>query len=435
MAEHLESRGHEVIFLLNRALATPDEDFAASLARRVPGARVATFRAPWPCFAADPANDWRQAAARVLRELAVAALEPDFVHVSSLLPDGWADDAVASVSDLGPHVPVALIQHDLIPLVMQDLYLPPGHFRDYYLGKVDCVAQADLLLAISDYSRQEVMDLLGVPAGRVVNISSAADRLFFDLRPSATEVERVLTSFGLVPGFLLYVPGGFDPRKNVERLIRAYGTLPPGMRRKHPLVLGSRLDPGRREALEGLAAQAGLGPRELVLSDYVSDEQLVCLYRSCAAYIFPSLHEGFGLPALEAMACGAPVLASSRSSIPEAVGLDEALFDPSDEQQMASRMQKILTDASFRERLRRHGEQQARRFSWERSAALAVAAIEQRHVELLEEGWTRVPKDQLPDCEAALQRLQQRRTSVGPDENDLTAFRACWEANVNPVEP
>jgi len=128
-----------------------------------------------------------------------------------------------------------------------------------------------------------------------------------------------------------------------------------------------------------LAGRCGLGQDTLVLTGYVPDDDLVSLYNLATAFVFPSLHEGFGLPALEAMACGTPVIGSDASSIPEVIGRADALFDPTDEAAMSAKIEQVLVDEGLRASLRSHGLVQARQFSWDASAERALAGFEQLH--------------------------------------------------------
>lgn len=430
MGRHLVERGHEVVCLVSEAFKGDLNDLKADIQAQLTKDSLATFCIPSPCAAAWPENAWRQMAARLLREHAIACLEPDFVHVPALLADGWGDDAVASVGLLGVHIPVSLTQHDLIPLVMEDIYMPPGPFRDYYLTKLEGVKQADLFLAISEYSRKEALEYLSVQDDRVVNISSAAEAEFWHPEHDTSKINATLSKLGLKPGFLLYAPGGFDYRKNLERLLEAYALLPGKVRAEHQLVIASQLDPGRREILNHSMVSFGLWPGEVLLTDYIPDLALKHLYCECFAYIFPSLHEGFGLPVLEAMSCGAPVIASNRTSIPEVVGLDEALFDPTSTQSMADKMMQVIQEKGFRDRLLEHARWQPKRFSWEHSSRLAVEAIERRHAELKEGGWQRTPAAQLPSCDMLLNRVEQLVPDCVPTADDISTFRKCFESNL-----
>lgn len=430
MANHLISRGHEVICLLSEAFQNGMPELKDDILKSAPGVRLASFSFPTPCAAAWPENLWRQMAARMLREHAIACLEPDFVHVPALLADGWGDDAVGSIGVLGVHIPTSLTQHDLIPLAMADIYMPPGSFCDYYMEKLQGVKQADLFLAISEYSRQEVITLLSVPADDVIHISSAADSLFNSTISTPQQVKHLFERYNLKPGFLLYAPGGFDPRKNIDRLLEAYALLPADIQANHQLVIASKLDDGRRMVLEGKANKLGIRSIDLILTDYLPDDELISLYRACYAYIFPSLHEGFGLPALEAMLCGAPVIASDCTCIPEVIGNDEALFDPYDSKSMADKIMAIISDNNFRQRLIDHSAIQPHKFSWEKSAQIAVDALEQKSNKLKRAGWTVTKKSALPSCTEMLEKLAVLIPTVSPDDHDLSVFKACYLNNL-----
>lgn len=430
MARLLLVRGHEVICLLNAAFENGMEVLKADITAQVPQAKLEVFQVITPCAAAWPENAWRQMAARLLRELAIASLEPDFVHIPALLADGWGDDAVASVGLLEFQIPVSLTQHDLIPLVMAESYMPPSPFRDYYMVKLENAKKADLLLAISEYSQREAIEWLNLKPEYVVNISSAADGHFWQSTKNSLACQGALQSLGVRDGFFLYAPGGFDYRKNIDRLFEAYAMLPVEVRTNHQLVIASSLDPGRREILSGSFERYGLRPSDVLLTDYVSDKTLKHLYSSCFAYVFPSLHEGFGLPALEAMSCGAPVIASNCTSIPEVVGMEEGLFDPYDPCSIATRLLQLHTDAEYRTRLLEHAKIQPSHFSWQASAKTAVDAIVNRHHQLVSEGWRASTKSDIPSCENLLERMSKLVPSAQPSLDDLTAFRMSYEHNL-----
>ncbi|MDO6388166.1 glycosyltransferase family 1 protein [Uliginosibacterium sp. 31-12] len=426
MANRLMSRGHEVVCLLSEAFSDGLHELRDDIRRNAPGARLTSFRIPSPCAAGAPENAWRQMAARILREHAIACLEPDFVHVPALLADGWGDDSVGSVGMLGVHIPTSLTQHDLIPLVMADEYMPEGPFRDYYMRKLADAKKADLLLAISEYSRSEAIEWMAMPPDDVVHISSATDACFLEARRSSKEIAEVLARIGVSQGFIFYAPGGFDVRKNMKRLLEAYAILPTDVRSRHQLVVASMIDESLRKQLTSIAAELGLRQGEFVMTGYVPDHELICLYQACTLYVFPSLHEGFGLPVLEAMAAGAPVIASNCSCIPEVVGLDEALFDPYSVESMSGKMLHGLRDGAFRARVKVHGEQWHKQFSWERSAAIAVEALEKKAAILREGGWAPAKTESLPACDQMLEKINDLSIS---GQSDLECFRQCFEAN------
>ena len=321
-------------------------------------------------------NIWRTRASEILREEHIASLKPDVLHVASLF-EGWLDDVVTSVHTVPAlKTPTAVTLYDLIPYVMSEIYLNDAGYKKYYLKKLESLKRSDLLLAISESSRKEVIKHLMIKPDRVVNISAAVDSNFQPQNLSVQSAEILQGKYGISRPFVFYVPGGFDPRKNFDRLLEAYAELPTGVRKAHQLVIGSKAPDAIIDHLHAKSKALGLEQDELVLTGYVDHTDLLGLYSTCALYVFPSLHEGFGLPALEAMACGAPVIASNSTSLPEVIGREDALFDPKSISEMTQLIQKGLTDQAFINSLISHGPLQASKFSWERSACDALDAFE-----------------------------------------------------------
>lgn len=420
-------RHHTITIVLNKNLTGDVSELVSSLTSIQPDVKFLYFRVPTPCEGRHSDNEWRHRAAEILREYFLSQLQPNFLHVTTMLADCWRDESIASVCAYF-YTPTALTHYDLIPLAMEEAYLPEGQFRREYFRKIESVKRADLLLAISGYSRTEAIELLHLEKSSVVNISSAVEEDFSNV--DTTLRPDVMARLGLRKGFLLYAPGGFDPRKNLNRLIEAFATLPPNLRSGHQLVIVSKLSDGQLEAWTWKGGEAGLSAGELVLTDYVSDNDLKQLYSACHAYVFPSLHEGFGLPALEAMAFGAAVIASECTSIPEAVGIEEALFDPRSVESIARRLEQVLTDDEYLERLRSHSAIQLTKFSWQKTAILALDAIETAHGKIVQP----IPRQNQHVAEDLLKLLSNARISVEPSEDDLRQFRVCFEENKLMVE-
>lgn len=322
----------------------------------------------------DPDNQWRIHAGELVREQALAELRPDIVHVSSLF-EGFGDDAVTSIGQSGEHLPTAVTLYDLIPLINANTYLDNPHVKSWYYRKLQALKRADLLLAISESSRQEGLNWLHLPQERVVNISSAVDERFCVQQIQESDLQALRQRYRLSRPFVMYT-GGIDLRKNIEALIRSFAALRGTLRQQYQLAIICSVQPLDRERLLRLAQQSGLGKDDLVLTGFVPDQDLPMLYHACALFVFPSWHEGFGLPALEAMACGAPVIAANTSSLPEVIGRTDALFDPRDEAAITEKMHSVLTDQAFANNLRVHGLQQAKKFSWDACAKTAITAFE-----------------------------------------------------------
>ena len=370
---------HEVLIALNGAFADSIAPLRAAFAGLLPPDAIRVWHSPLTPGQA-PAFGLRRAAER-LREAFLASLEPDMVHVSSLF-EGPHDGAVTGCGTFAP-LPTSVTLYDLIPLLRPDTYLPDPAARAEYLGRLEHLARADLLLSISESSRQEAINHLkhlGVTADRCVNVSTAADAHFTPSQISGDAAAALRERLGLTRPFVMYT-GGIDPRKNIEGLVRAFAALPPDVRDAHQLAVVCAARPESRDALLALASRHGLKPGQLVLTGFVSEEDLVALYTLCKGFVFPSLHEGFGLPALEAMACGAAVITSGSSSLPEVVGRADALFDETSDSAIGDAMLRLLTDDDWRAGLRQHGLRQARLFSWDATARRALQAFESFHAQ------------------------------------------------------
>lgn len=369
---------HEVILALSGLFPDTIESIRAAFDDLLPQENIRVWHASGPVQEERPGNESRRETAELLREAFLASLKPDVIHISSLF-EGYVDDAVTSIGRFDTDTPTSVILYDLIPLLNPDHYLKPNpNYERYYLRKVEHVRRASLYLAISDFSREEGIKALGVEENRVVSISTAIDAHFQPQTIDEATASRLRQKFGICRPFILYT-GGADERKNLPRLIKAFATLPAPLRASHQLLLAGKMTDGNVAEFKRLAKAAGIKSDELCFTGYVSDDQLVQLYNLCKLFVFPSWHEGFGLPALEAMACGAPVIGANTSSLPEVIGLDAALFDPLDVAAIATRMAQVLEDDAFRAMLREHGLQRVKKFSWDKSAKRAIVAWESLH--------------------------------------------------------
>ncbi len=236
--------------------------------------------------------------------------------------------------------------------------------RRYYNGQVArAVTIADHILADSHATKADLIDLLGVPASKVTVVWLAPDARF---KPQPLRAGRP----GVPDRYLLFV-GTFEPRKNVAGLLSAYRLLLDRDTSAPPLVIA-----GRRGWLfdKALARVERLGlHRRVLFLDAPADDDLVALYNGAATLALPSYYEGFGLPVLEAMACGVPVVISDRGSLPEIAGGAALVVDPDDADALATAIEQILHDPSLAEQLRQKGLARAAEFTWERCARETLA--------------------------------------------------------------
>ena len=371
-----QNRGeHEIILALNGLFPDTVESVRAAFAGILPQENIRVWYAPTPVRACDGRNLWRGKTAQYLRESFLASLRPDVLLVSSLF-EGFGDDAVCSIGEFAPEIVTAVVLYDLIPLACSETYLDPNPaYRDFYHGKLQQLKRADAWFSISGSSTDEACTLLQLDRRAITDISAACDAVFKPLEIPDWQRDALLQRFAVTRPFVLY-SGGADTRKNLKRLIGAFAHLEPTLRRSHQLVLVGKIGDELAGDFKALARSRGMADDELVFTGSISDQELSQFYNLCQAYIFPSLHKGFGLPVLEAMSCGVPVIAANASCLPEVVGLDEALFDPLDENDIAEKLARVLADPGFRDRLKAHGRAQVGRYSWEQTARKALDALE-----------------------------------------------------------
>jgi glycosyltransferase involved in cell wall biosynthesis len=368
---------HEIWFALSSAFPDTIEPLRRTFDGLVPQDHIVVWDALVPVSHLYSSNRWRRKTSEILREAFLASLNPDMVHVSSLF-EGYGDDAITSVGayENGSHVGVTL--YDLIPLIHKGDFLKTPQQNEWYQQKLTSLRRAGLWLAISDASRRAGIEFLDLPSEQIVNISAAADPMFRPLQIGESEARAIHEKYGLYQRFVLYT-GAIDPHKNLSRLLSGYAQLDPVIRQSYQLLIVSPADANDIAPLLRQARGLGFSENQVVFAPFVPDNDLVALYNLCAAYCIPSLYEGFGLPALEAMQCGAPTIGSNLSSVPEVIGHADALFDPYDDRDIASRLHQVLSDESYRNSLVAHGLEQARKFSWQESARRAWSAFEAAH--------------------------------------------------------
>jgi glycosyltransferase involved in cell wall biosynthesis len=251
----------------------------------------------------------------------------------------------------------------------------PHTFRWYNRTYLDAATRASAkraarICAVSEHTKREVVGLLGVPPARVVVTPNAARQHFQP--PDPMLLEQFRTAKGLPAQFVLYV-GTLEPRKNLTTLLEAYAQIA----RQHdaPLIVGGGRGWKYGPVFERLEA---LGLRERVqFVGYLPEEELPLWYAAATLFVFPSIYEGFGMPPLEAMACGTPVVTSNTTSLPEVVGEAGLMVPPTDADALAAAMLRLLQDATLREELRARGLRRAAQFAWQQTAARTLAVYQE----------------------------------------------------------
>jgi len=230
--------------------------------------------------------------------------------------------------------------------------------------------QSAHFIAVSQFTKREMVELTGMAPERITVIHEAPREVF---RPIPAEQARpVLHRLRLKGTFFLFA-GTIEPRKNLATVIAAYAQLPATLRQTHPLVIAGPTGWGDQAELARMARPLG---DEIRFAGYLHDEELAALYSTCTALVWPSLYEGFGLPPLECMACGRPVIVGNVASLPEVVADAAVLVDPQDPSQVREAMRQIAEDPQTAEVLAHRGRQRARQFSWRRCAEQHVAVYD-----------------------------------------------------------
>jgi len=248
---------HEVWLALSGAFPDSIADLRAAFDGLVPPERIRVFDVPRPVAEHETTNRWRARAAEHVRAHFLAEMQADVVLVTSLF-EGYVDDAVTRIDKDMPGVRTAAILYDLIPYLKPEVYLPTTLLRQYYDRKIDSLRNADLLLSISAYSRDEAVATLGLDPERVVNISTAVDGRFRRMQYPEELTGALRERLHIRRDILMYAPGGFDHRKNFDGLIHAYARLPAQHRAAYQLVIVSKVNRGDQASLQKIAADAGL---------------------------------------------------------------------------------------------------------------------------------------------------------------------------------
>ena len=264
--------------------------------------------------------------------------------------------------------PMVATLHDMIPMLFPES-VPGATLPTVFLLTVRLtVLRAQGVIVVSQSTRRDLLRVVPSADGKVTAVHNAVDEGFAP-QPEG-RVAEVRRRYGLDARYLFYL-GANKPHKNLVRLIEAWASLSDEARAGAELVLAGHEDERYPQVYEAVTR---LGIHTVRLLGAIPDEDLAPLYSGATGFVFPSLYEGFGLPVLEAMACGVPVACSNTSSLPEIVGNAAITFDPHNEADMAAAMRALLQDADLRQDLAEAGLRRAAHFTWRRAAEETLAA-------------------------------------------------------------
>ncbi len=297
-----------------------------------------------------------------------SARTPGWLKTLALGPVDVVHSTTFCVPRLRRRTRLVVTIYDLSFVTHPEFHLPEN-VRHCLAGTRAAIERADAIIAISEHTRRDLVERLGAPAERIVVTPLAADPA---LRPVTDPARRdaVRRRYRLPERFALYL-GALEPRKNLLRLLEAYAALNESLRREVGLVVAGASG-WLNDSVHAHVEKLGLAPA-VCFAGYVAGDDVAALYSLADVFVYPSLYEGFGLPVLEAMACGAPVIASNVASLPEVTGDAAVLVAPEDVDAIRDTLARVLTDAALRADLSGRGLARAASFSWDRCARQTAA--------------------------------------------------------------
>ena len=249
--------------------------------------------------------------------------------------------------------------HDTAPLRHPEWY--SWKFATVYKWLLPRVAKSSrIIFSVSAFSKNEIADVLEIDRAKIEVIHGAANQRFSRLKSNETDIPT--------QDYILCV-ASIDPRKNFTRLLEAFSLL--DRRNLKLIIVGSKSKVFAESTLDKTESLSD----QIEFTGHISDERLIELYRHAGLFVYPSLYEGFGLPPLEAMACGCPCVVSDSGSLPEICGEAAVYCDPYDSNDIAAKINQVLSDKNLRQRLIENGHTQARKFNWEKSAQRLLETI------------------------------------------------------------
>lgn len=292
---------------------------------------------------------------QILLPSGIKALKPDLIHYPSFnIP----------VYNSGP---VVVTIHDL------DYYVYPeacpnrlAHMYARFMFKKS-VNAASMIITVSEHSKKEIVRHLGVDPAKVRVIYHGVDEVYRPVKDPA-RLKEVSVRYGIKGDYVFYA-GIHHPRKNLIRLVEAFSRLKG--KKDLLLVIAGKIDPRRKE-LYSLPERLKV-KEKVIFTGLVPEEDLPSLYSMASVFVFPSLYEGFGLPPLEAMACGTPVISSNTTSLPEVVGDAGIMVDPEDVNSLSYSIEKVLSDPDLRSELKTKGLERVKQFNWRLTAEKTLA--------------------------------------------------------------
>lgn len=375
LAESLvRNRGeHEVLLAVNGMLSESIDEIREAFTDLLPQENIRVWYTPTPVAYSDQKSAENRSIALEIYSAFLLSLDPDVILSSSMMED-LEDKYFCDLSNLKGRALLSAVVHDFIPPQSPDQHLSDDR-RFWYMERFRAISKADLLLTHSTYSYNESKKF--IPQVKALSISNACNTIFYQKDIDDIECSAI-KNIGINKPFILYIES-LEKQKNLNRFFIAFNALPKNIRDKYQVIIPCGGQQHIIESVQEQAVEIGLPRGSVCILQYTSNKMLRTLYNACALFVYTSIDEGFGLPVLEAMTCGAPVIASNTTSIREVIGLEEAMFNPFDVEEISTKIQQALTDKEFRTRLIDNASHRRSVFSWDISAKKVWSAFE-KHI-------------------------------------------------------
>lgn len=308
---------------------------------------------------------------KLSREIFLNSLGPDVIFAPNL-QEGLSDTSITSVKEIHSRSKYVSTLHDVVPYYYE--YLVDPITRDWYFSKINYAKNSDLVITVSETSKRQIVEKTGMDEDKISVIYNGYDNSLFNTNALLKiDIEEISKKYGICRPYFLYY-GGADMHKNLENLILGYHHYRLKSQAPFYLVLGGS-DVRQSEKISRLVEKLGLTVN-VITPGYIDDADLPSIIKGAEAFVFPSMHEGFGLPALEAMACGVAAVGAKGCSVEEILQESSALFDGSSYLDIANMLDRLTVDEDFRKYLATSGAVRSQKFSWERAAHAFYQALE-----------------------------------------------------------
>lgn len=365
---------HDFILLFNGLMTENLPELINYFSNYIETKKMHIWEGLGPVKTIQPENKNRKEISKTLREKYIEKLNPDVVIMTTFF-EGFGDETILSIPSKRNYLTFVTC-HDLIPLIQKQVYLDPHpYFKEYYLNQVKEFSTSDGFLAVSESSKSELEKYLSIKSNKIVNTLEGVEPIFKSTAPTTEKIEKILNTKLNKKKIILY-SGASDERKNHLKLIKAFSLLDKKERQESILVFVGVLNEDHVQKFKNYAARCNINHDELIITKRITDDEMIDLYSYCYLFVFPSFHEGFGLPALEAMSCGAPVIVANKTSLPEVVGSSELTFDPYNAYEIKKMLEKFISNVTYRNDIASYCYKRSAEFSWEKSAAIALKFIE-----------------------------------------------------------